>query len=544
MLRSLLSAEPGRPWSAEPGSSQRGLLDEARALASRLVGLAPGRHVVLSCRTARSFVPGLLASWWAGATVELLPNVQAATLDRVDADPRIAHVLHDDPERRGRADKALYVPEVLASASGGPPAAAPPAIAVRMSTSGTTASPKYVDKTPEQLVRELDVLARTLPPARSVLCTVPLSHLYGLTFGCLLPLRQGARVVSHQALLPAELARVIERDDVDLVVSTPAHLRAIAAAPMPRDLRVLSSGAHLPAELFAALDAAHRWQVTEILGSTETGAIAVRRNPMSAWSPLPEVEVTASDERLLVRSPWCGAEPVLLEDAVEVHPDGSFVHLGRSGDLIKIAGKRAHAQALQAAVLAVPGVRDAAVLVHATAGREPRVALAYCAEPGAVVTRDALTAALRGSFDAVFVPKIVRELAAIPRTERGKVDTAALRAQLGLGAPPALRQVPLVRTGAEEYQAEIPAELVFFRGHFETFTLLPGAVLVERVVWPAVRASYPDVAVLRGLRRLRFRRPVLPNQRLIIRCTREGGRVSFEVTCDRALVASGSMFVE
>jgi hypothetical protein len=37
----------------------------------------------------------LLGAWLAGAMVELLPNVQPGTLDRVDADPGVAHVLHD-----------------------------------------------------------------------------------------------------------------------------------------------------------------------------------------------------------------------------------------------------------------------------------------------------------------------------------------------------------------------------------------------------------------------------------------------------------------
>ena len=46
-------------------------------------------------------MPGLLGAWLAGATVELLPNVQPGTLDRVDADPDIAFVLHDGVARQG-----------------------------------------------------------------------------------------------------------------------------------------------------------------------------------------------------------------------------------------------------------------------------------------------------------------------------------------------------------------------------------------------------------------------------------------------------------
>lgn len=534
-LDDLLHADRTRPWCDD--ETQDALVGHAHRIAARLD--CEGGRVVLSCRHARSYVPALLGAWLAGATVELLPNVQAGTLDRVDADPDVAHVLHDDATRQDRAAKAIYVPGVTGAA--GAPARAWPTLAVQMTTSGSTERPKYVIKSMAQLVGETQVLAAMIPEARAVLSTVPFSHLYGLLFGALLPLRMGARIVSHDALLPADLAAVIARASVDLMVSTPAHLRAMAAAAMPRDLRVISSGARMPAELHLRLASDHGWQVTDVLGSTETGGIATRTHPMQPWTALPGVTVTAPAGQLVVASPWCGGTRVELEDRIEILPDGTFQYLGRTAELVKIAGKRAHAQAIEATVLAIPGVTDVALIVHDAAGKEPRVAMAVVA---ADVSREEIAAAIRAQFDAVFVPKIVKFVGEIPRTERGKRSAEALRDLLGLAPAPPTSVVDVRRVAPGEYLAYIPRELVFFGGHFDALAILPGAVLVERVVWPAVQAEYPEIRAMRGIRRLRFRRPVLPEHTLSIALRRAGGPVTFEVSCGPAPVAGGQLLVE
>lgn len=549
MLNRLLHPERDRPWADRSGETQAELVARGHQVAALLAGRR-GR-IVLSCRHARSFVPGLFGAWFAGALVELLPNIQPGTLDRVDADADVACVLHDVAERQDRSAKAIYLPDVLA---GPPPADAEdraraiawPEVAVCMSTSGTTERPRIVGKTLLQLVTEIDVLAGQFPAARCVLATVPLSHFYGLLFGVLLPLRLGARIVSHDALLPADLAVILRRASVDLMVSTPAHLRAMAGADMPRGLRVASSGARMPAELHLRLATERGWHVTDVLGSTETGGIATRSHPMAAWTPLPGVAVSAPGDQLVVESAWCDGGRAVIDDRVELRPDGTFSYLGRGSEVVKIAGKRAHAAAIEATVLSVPGVGDAALIVHAAPGREPRVAIAVVTAPGATgaeVGRDAIAAAIRREFDAVFAPKLVKQVPRIPRTERGKLDADALRGLLGL-ADTTCDRVELRRVAPGDYTAYIPPDLVFFRGHFDALAVLPGAALVERVVWPAVQREWPALRAMRGIRRLRFRRPVYPDQRLGLTLSHAAGHVGFEVVCAGAPVASGQLIVE
>ena len=565
-----LNADLDRVWLRPGGLTQRQLLAEARSIAARI---APGDLVVLLCRQARHFVPGLLGAWLAGAMVELLPNVQPGTLDRVDADRGVAHVLHDVAARQARSPRAIYLPDVIDGGPGAEPgagtdagpdaaprrAAAWPDIAVCMTTSGTTEQPRSVSKTSAQLVAEIDALTTLIPAPRRVLATVPLSHFYGLLFGVLLPLRTGARIVSHEALLPADIAALIARASVDLMVSTPAHLRAMAAIHMPRGLHVVTSGARLPAELHLSLASDLGWQVTDVLGSTETGGIATRCRPMHGWTPLPGARVTALDRQLVVESPWCDGGRAEIADQIELRPDGTFHYLGRNAELVKIAGKRAHAQAIEATVLAVPGVAEAALMLHAAPGREPRVALAVVLAAGSAAGgtpvapqswRDAITAAIRRDFDAVFVPRIVKLVPALPRTERGKLDVPALRALLGLDAV-TVDRISARRVGPGHHAVHIPANLVFFQGHFDALAVLPGAVLIERVVWPIVVAEWPDIAALRGVRRLRFRRPVYPDQQLAVAVSRDPGRdlgrdlgrVNFEIACADAVVATGQLLV-
>jgi len=336
ILTTILHPDRSRLWLDD--ETQATLALHAQRIAAALRPMQQQR-IVVSCKHARSYVPGLLGAWLAGATVELLPNVQPGTLDRIDADPAIAAVLHDDPDRQDRSIKALFVPALITNSESEAPSRfrSLPELAVRMTTSGTTERPKYVEKTLSQLVDEITVLASVVMQAECVLSTVPFSHLYGLLWGVMLPLRTGARIASHEALLPADVAIAVERDNVDLLISTPAHLRAMAQAAMPRQLRVISSAARLPAPLHASLMAKHTWRVTDVLGSTETGGIATRSDPYAGWSPLPGVTVTAPAQQLTVESAWCTGGRIALDDRIELAADGTFEYLGRASELLRSA---------------------------------------------------------------------------------------------------------------------------------------------------------------------------------------------------------------
>ena len=55
----------------------------------------------------------------------------------------------------------------------------------------------------------------------------------------------------------------------------------------------------------------------------------------------------------------------------------------------------------------------------------------------------------------------------------------------------------------------------------------PGAVIVGGLAWPIVKAELLEVGALRRIRRLRFCRPVMPEQQLSITIRGDRGRRTF-----------------
>src|ERR1700677_2627269 len=66
-----------------------------------------------------------------------------------------------------------------------------------------------------------------------------------------------------------------------------------------------------------------------------------------------------------------------------------------------------------------------------------------------------------------------------------------------------------------ELSLAIPHDLIYFRGHFPNFAILPGVVQIEWVMDLAKRHFPLENATALTLR-VKFRRPILPNDRLLL----------------------------
>ena len=98
--------------------------------------------------------------------------------------------------------------------------------------------------------------------------------------------------------------------------------------------------------------------VLEIYGSTETGALALRRTARATrWLPMDGVQLERVDGATLGRGAHF-ASPVKLLDELVVERNGSFTLLGRQADLIKIAGRRASLAGLNLLLQDLPGLED------------------------------------------------------------------------------------------------------------------------------------------------------------------------------------------
>jgi amino acid adenylation domain-containing protein len=127
-------------------------------------------------------------------------------------------------------------------------------------------------------------------------------------------------------------------------------------------------------------------------------------------------------------------------------PDGTLDYLGRTDHQVKIRGFRIELGEVEAALLAVPGVREAVVVASDGSAGDRRL-VAYVVGDAA---GGALRTALRERLPGHMVPAAFVSLAELPRTPNGKVDRKALPAPEG--ARPEL-EVSFVAPRTREEQA-------------------------------------------------------------------------------------------
>ncbi|GLX23060.1 AMP-binding protein [Streptomyces lavendulae] len=232
-------------------------------------------------------------------------------------------------------------------------------------TSGSTGPSRCWRRTREDAWREAGMLAefvrRDAPEA--VVSFAPPVHVYGALATLLLPARLGVPVWYRPGYIGGLPETGVRRA---VVVATPwifsLLLRHMDWVRSLEHVTVLYSSAMLPSDAAVFLREAGpgRAAVVELLGSTETGGVAVRRwseGEPPAWTLFPDVEFAGDTGSggdaagtavpLLIRSPRLAhlpGEPAPREwatgDLVEPVDARTFRLLGRTGRLVKINGQR------------------------------------------------------------------------------------------------------------------------------------------------------------------------------------------------------------
>ncbi|TDB91474.1 amino acid adenylation domain-containing protein [Micromonospora fluostatini] len=114
-------------------------------------------------------------------------------------------------------------------------------------------------------------------------------------------------------------------------------------------------------------------------------------------------------------------------DLVRAGTDGLLEFVGRQDSQVKIRGYRIEPAAVEAALLALPEVGQAAVVPVSTGGNRRLVAYVVSNRPGPISSL-----AVRAGLDAVLpsyaVPSLVRIVDELPLNANGKLDRAALAA--------------------------------------------------------------------------------------------------------------------
>jgi acyl-coenzyme A synthetase/AMP-(fatty) acid ligase len=532
----------------KPGErTVRDLLDDGARIRAALEPARPGQELLLTCGDRYLFAAAALAAWDAGYAVALPPNLRPGSIRSLLETGTVRDML---TEGGAGIDVTALLEGPVPSTPVGTELAADRHVAT-VHTSGSTGEHRGARKSAAQLLGEAAALVEAFGLERTgpFLATVPPHHIYGLLFGVLAPLTAGVPFLRAGGLHAETIAAVVQEHAARVLVSTPAHLRGLAVLA-PGSLEgldiVFSSGAALHPETGHMLHERFGLEVTEVLGSTETGGIGWRRSTggvvAPTWRPLPGVQVGVDPEgRLLLDSPFLAEDdprPRPCDDRIELGEDGRFEHLGRLDDVVKIAGKRLSLRDLERRVLGLPGVEDAAILAEdAPDGRGARVRVAVVG-PG--TTADAVREGLLAHFDPTVLPRKILMLSFLPREATGKLARARLRV---LFEPPVMQAEVLEsqRPSDAELVARlrIPRNIFYFRGHFPLEPVFPGVAQLEAVVLHHVRTLWPDLVSLRKVRRLKFKQKIGPDDELVLTLRRKAQDVSFKLARDGATCSEG-----
>lgn len=424
-------------------------------------------------------------------------------------------------------------------------------------TSGSNGQPQVLAKNLRQLYREIHSLeqlwGQSLHGAQ-ILGTVPHQHLYGLLFSVLWPLATGRTLVQLALNLPEAIqARLQQYRSV--LISSPALLKRLPdyldwSKAQPQ--QIFSSGSVL------SLDTAQHCQrllaqwPCDIYGSSETGGIAYRQTPDSAYQPLPQVELQLNAGLLSIRSPHlaCASQWFDSQDRAELEPGPEGLRLrllGRADRIIKFEDKRLSLTRIEQALMQSHWLNQARVLV--LQGKRQQL-LAFI-EPSPAARKQGLTGSalnrqlrqeLTDRLDAFAIPRQFRQLDVWPVNVLGKTTEQELIDLLPSRPLLPASQLLLQQPHLLEFELSLSPELQAFDGHFPGNPILPG---VSQVDWALQLGTVlmPANARFQAVEQLKFQQILRPEHKVRLRLEWQPDklRLQFQYQSEQGLHSQGRL---
>ncbi len=245
-------------------------------------------------------------------------------------------------------------------------------------SSGSTGFPSGALKTKENILEEVEVITSSLKEfnIKRVIVTVPFLHLYGSLYGLFFPLINDIDIILKEHFLPHDLLDMI--DDNSLVVTTPLYIKALnrinESKNLSKSLFVSSTGPLFPNDA-KEFNEKFSTDILQIFGSTETGGIAYKFNDDLLWTTTPKVIASTNEKNeLKVKSPFISNliyekefkitnHQIQTFDYVEFY-ENRFKLIGRSSQILKIAGKRYSTIQIENILEEIDGIKKAVVFVN------------------------------------------------------------------------------------------------------------------------------------------------------------------------------------
>jgi len=318
------------------------LLEDALTLSEQLP--QNKQYAINLCQDRYLFIVAYLAVFLRQQISILPQNTAEKTLINLQEQYTDSYILSD---KNNAADFYIY-PELLNKKSQQPFPLVDIDSSVSISfTSGSTGEPKAISKTWRefQVSAQLALEQFNLQNERCTLVsTAPMQHMFGLETSFFWVLFSKLCLHNSRPFYPEDIRATLNSIQNDkILISTPRHLNTCCQnnTPWPPIKFILSSTAPMKKELALKLEATFKSPVFEIFGSTETLSFASRQITQSEqWTPYQEIKLSLNQEQLIIQGGHL-PNPLTLDDLFSLNQTGQFTLLGRSSEIIKIAGKRA-----------------------------------------------------------------------------------------------------------------------------------------------------------------------------------------------------------
>lgn len=449
--------------------------EQARDLSALLAheGAAPGTVVALNVPRSLEQVIAILAVWQTGAAyLPLDPQWPAARRTRIVEQAGALLVVGQADEPSAIAtwgfEQAVQAGRALPSVE---PVAQLTDAAYVLFTSGSTGTPKGVVVEHRHLLNYTAAISTTLGLAdhrhfalsSTVAADLGNTALFGALYnGATLHLADDATLQAPEAF-----AAYVREQRIDVLKITPSHLSALLETDSPALPRtVVLGGEALPPSLVKRiLDIRPDCRLFNHYGPTETTVGVLvhavsRADALNDWVPLTQVlpgnqvyvldqaqrlvsagepgelyiggrqvcrgYLDGSDEAF-IRSPFVEGDRLYRTgDLARYLADGGIRLQGRRDLQVKIRGFRVEPGELEAALLSLPGVGEAAVIVHHREGAAELSAFVTATGDARDGWLDSLREGLAKELPAALLPSRLRQVANMPRLPNGKLDRAAL----------------------------------------------------------------------------------------------------------------------
>jgi amino acid adenylation domain-containing protein len=341
-------------------------------------------------------------------------------------------------------------------------------------TSGSTGDPKGVMLSHRNMLTASTSISTYLGNREDeiILCALPLSFDYGL-YQVIMAFREGARVILERSFaFPAKVLSLVVEEQVTGLPGVPtmfaliAGMKSLASFDFSKVRYVTNTAAALSEkhilklkELFPLAEIFSMYGLTECKRCTYLPPKDLERKPSSVGIAIPNTELWLVDEedqklgpgevgQLVIRGatvmqgywekpdatakklrpgPLPGERVLYTGDYCRLDEEGYLYFVGRMDDIIKSRGEKVAPKEVEAALVSIEGVREAAVIGVPDDILGHAVKAFLVLYEGVSLTERDVIRACQGLLENFMVPKMVEFLPELPKTTTGKIKKTDLR---------------------------------------------------------------------------------------------------------------------